>query len=263
MNLERQSFLGPDSAVLIDAARIAVIGLCGGGSHVGQQLIHLGFSNLRFVDHDHADDTNINRMVGLTAQDVAEQADKTEVLKRIALAVNPDSKVVVFPNKWQDSATKLRDCTAIFGCVDSFGQREQLERFCRRFMIPYIDIGMDVHAKDGEYFLTGQVIVSLPGHPCMRCMGFLTEEILGEEAKKYGDAGGKPQVVWPNGVLASAAVGQLMSLLTPWNKELVTSLYLDYDGNRNILKPNSRLSIIEKIECPHFNGPDALGDVFF
>ncbi len=46
---------------------------------------------------------------------------------------------------------------------DSFIEREQLERFARRHLIPYIDIGMDVHELGGEqYFLIGgQVILSI------------------------------------------------------------------------------------------------------
>lgn len=263
MNLARQGFLGTNSEKIIRSSRVAVIGLCGGGSHVGQQLAHIGFGNIKMVDHDTADDTNINRMVGLTAADVTAKRLKTEVMGRLARAVNPNAKVELFPGRWQEFAESLRDCAAIIGCVDSFMQREQLERFSRRFMIPYIDVGMDVHGEDSSYFITGQVILSLPGHACMRCMGFLTDAILQKEANNYGGAGGKPQVVWPNGNLASLAIGQLMSLLTPWNTTLKPSLYLDYDGNRATVTPNKRLAHINEECCPHFQGPDALGDVFF
>lgn len=260
MNLTRQSFLGANSADVIGAARVAVIGLCGGGSHVAQQLAHIGIGNIKLVDHDYADDTNINRMVGLTANDVTNKAAKTDVLGRLVRAVNPGVKVESFPTRWQECAHSLRTCTAIFGCLDSFGQREQLERFARRFMIPYIDVGMDVHGEFDAHFMTGQVILSLPGHACMRCMGFLTEEILQEEAKHYGDVGGKPQVVWPNGTLASLAVGQFMSILTPWNLTLQPSLYLDFDGNRGTVTSSKKLLYIAQDHCSHFQGPDALGD---
>jgi hypothetical protein len=163
--------------------------------------------------------------------------------------------------RWQECATALRDCTAIFGCVDSYGEREQLERFARRFMIPYIDVGMDVHGESDSHFITGQVILSLPGHACMRCMGFLSDAILEQEARNYGDAGGRPQVIWPNGILASLAVGQFMSLLSPWNNALRSSLYLDYDGNRSTVMPNGRLAHIDEMHCLHFHGLDSLGDV--
>lgn len=261
MNLSRQGFLGHESPKVIGAARAAIVGLCGGGSHVSQQLAHIGIGNIKMIDHDCADDTNINRMVGLTAKDVVAKSPKTEVLGRLVTAINPNTKVELFEKKWQECSDELRDCTAIFGCVDSFSQRDQLERFARRFMIPYIDVGMDVSGEDGSYFITGQIILSLPGHACMRCMGFLTEDILGEEAKKYGDAGGRPQVVWPNGTLASVAVGQFMSLLTPWNAQLKPCLYIDYDGNRSIITPNKRLTVINENTCSHFQGADTLGDV--
>ena len=32
----------------------------------------------------------------------------------------------------------------LLGAVDSFRDRDQLERLARRFMIPYVDVGMDV-----------------------------------------------------------------------------------------------------------------------
>jgi hypothetical protein len=100
-------------------------------------------------------------------------------------------------------------------CVDSIGCRSELEAFARRFLIPLIDIGMDVHESSGEFSICGQAMLSMPGKPCMRCMGLVTDERLAEEAARYGAAGRKPQVVWPNGTLASIAVGFFMKLVAP------------------------------------------------
>jgi hypothetical protein len=82
-------------------------------------------------------------------------------------------------------------------------------------------------------------------------MGFLTEELLAQEAARYGDAGPRPQVVWPNGVLASVAVGIAIRLLCPWNREPICP-YLMYDGNRQTLIPSSRLAHIDLSSCRHF-----------
>lgn len=79
----------------------------------------------------------------------------------------------------------------------------------------YIDIGMDVHG-DERPVIGGQIILSSPCGPCMTCMGFLTAEKLAAEAARYGSAGGRPQVVWPNGALASTAVGLAVDLVTGW-----------------------------------------------
>jgi molybdopterin-synthase adenylyltransferase len=58
----------------------------------------------------------------------------------------------------------LRACHVIIGCVDSYRERDELERFARRFLIAYIDIGMDVHPLDNGLVVGGQVVLSLPGH---------------------------------------------------------------------------------------------------
>ena len=44
-------------------------------------------------------------------------------------------------------------------------------------------------------------------------MEIITEEKLKEEAAKYGAAGPDAQVIWPNGVLASTAVGLFVQLV--------------------------------------------------
>ena len=77
----------------------------------------------------------------------------------------------------------LIGCDLIIGCVDKFCIRRDLEVFCRRHMIPYLDVGMDVHKlPNGHYEIYGQVIISMANEPCMKCMGFLTEEVLANGA---------------------------------------------------------------------------------
>lgn len=259
--LQRQSFLGPNSEATLGHATAAIIGLCGGGSHIAQQLAHVGVGNFVLVDHDSADDTNINRMVGLTRAGACSAANKTAVISDMIRGINPTAKITAITAKWQTEHALLRECTAIFGCVDSFAERDQLERYARRYLVPYIDVGMDVHGEPGRYSIGGQVILSLPGHPCMRCMGFLTDSVLGEEARRYGNTGGKPQVIWPNGTLASIAVGKFMSLVTPWHDELIPALYTEYDGNRLTAGPSRKLDYLVDRTCPHFTGAEALGDI--
>jgi tRNA A37 threonylcarbamoyladenosine dehydratase len=42
-SFSRQSFLGPDSQQIIEAATVGVVGLGGGGSQIVQALAHIGF----------------------------------------------------------------------------------------------------------------------------------------------------------------------------------------------------------------------------
>jgi hypothetical protein len=146
--------------------------------------------------------------------------------------------------------------------VDSFCERHQLEAFCRRHLIVYVDVGMDLHpASEGAPAMTGQVIMSAPGAPCMWCMNFLTDEKLGREANNYGAAGGRPQVVWANGVLASTAVGLVVEVLTNWTQTPRKGVFLSYRGNLGTLTPDIRMKHVPEV-CPHYP-LDQVGDPVF
>ncbi len=264
MDQSRQSFLGKNSPQIIASLRVAIVGLGGGGSHIAQQLAHVGIGNFVLVDFDHVEDSNLNRLVGATAKDVNKARLKVDIIARQIKAVNPAMKITKITKPWQEDAEHLRDCHAIFGCVDSFSCRRDLEVFARRYLIPYIDIGMDVHPlPSGEFSISGQTVMSLPGELCLKCLGFLTDDLLALEAQNYRAAGGKPQVVWPNGVLASMAVGLFMQLYTPWHYSERPTLYLEYDGNESEVKLTPRWPYLEGKRCPHFNQIEDVGDPFF
>ena len=167
----------------------------------------------------------------------------------------PHAKVVSINSRWQECPDELQQCDIVIGCVDSYLEREQLEAECRRFLIPLIDIGMDVHGVDKQFSMFGQIILSMPGGPCMRCMKFITDENLGKEAAKYGNVGGRPQVVWPNGVLASTAVGLLVDIITGWTGRNGSNIYLAYDGNNGTISDHIRINYLPPI-CTHYRIED-------
>ena len=256
----RQSFLGADSQRQIESAIVGLVGLGGGGSHIAQQLAHVGFLNYRTWDGDIAEDPNLNRLIGATESDVVAATRKTEVTRRLIKGLRASANIDSYNCRWQDNPEPLRGCDLIFGCVDGFSQRRELEACARRYLIPLIDIGMDVHSVGGEPpRMGGQVILSMPSGPCMFCLGFLNERVLAQEGERYGDAGPRPQVVWPNGILASAAVGIAVDLLTDWTRSLRDVVYLEYDGNKGTLKPHGRLQYLERRNCVHYSF-DQVGD---
>lgn len=260
---QRQSFLGSNSEDILKSLRVAIIGLGGGGSHIVQQLAHIGVGNLYLFDFDTIDEegTNLNRLVGGTEADVRNGTLKVEIAKRLISGV--DSSINVFTyGSWQDSHEVLRQCDVIFGSVDSLLQRRDLESAARRFLIPYIDIGMDVNKVKDYFSISGQVVLSMPGQPCMQCLGILRESDLANEAGNYGAAGSRPQVIWSNGVLASFAVGVFMQLVTPWGNENGQTVLLEYDGNSQTVKPSNKLIYFSEIVCPHYSTSQELGDPF-
>ena len=289
--LDRQSFLGPDSDAVLEAATIGIVGLGGGGSHVVQQAAHVGIGGYVNVDPQAIEETNTNRLVGGTLADVYCKPTRTGIIKRLVRSLNrlaggtlayfdcepaktgiaervirglkPQARIISVRNNWQSATDQLKTADVIVGAVDGFTERDELERFARRYLIPYIDVGMDVHdVGDKGFLVSGQVILSTPGAPCLRCCGVITDDRLRQEAKRYGAAGGRPQVVWPNGVLASTAIGLLAQILTPWYQDPPAFVYLEYDGNKGTVSRSAHMDALKGWICPH-HPPDETGDPMY
>src|SRR5947207_10715208 len=132
----RQSFLGEGAQRTTASVRIGTVGLGGGGSHIVQHLAHLGAQRFSLFDGDVVDESNLNRLVGATADDVLAKAPKVVVAKRVIAAVSPEAEVVTQMGRWQDRPELLRGCDLVFGAVDTFAERRELEVACRRHLIP-------------------------------------------------------------------------------------------------------------------------------
>lgn len=262
-DFSRQGFLGPESAQKMADARATIVGLGGGGSHIAQQLAHLGVGHIRLVDPQDIEDSNLNRLVGATAMDVYKKTPKVKIAERLIKSIRPWIDVDIAQAEWQTSDNFIKDAHVIFGCVDGYRQRMYIESTARRYCLPYIDIGMDVaQLTDERYAVAGQMIMTLPGGPCMRCLGFLTPERLNREENYYGDAGINPQVVWTNGTLASLAVGAFVQLLTPWFDNTRDFEWLELDGNNQLISRSRQPEYTIKGPCNHFTSTD-IGDPFF
>lgn len=262
INNNRQSFLGDTLNNVLDHCLLGIVGLGGGGSQIVQQLAHIGFNNYLLCDFDTIEDTNLNRTVGATKRDVERNATKMSISKRQIRKLLSDASIIEIKDKWQNNTDRLKPCDIIFGCLDGYKNRAELESFARRSLIPYIDIGMDVRNEITPPRMSGQVFASIPGYPCMRCYDFINETVLGQEATNYGDAGIRPQVIWPNAALASTAVGLALNLLMNWTENGQEQIiYYEYDGNRGTIRPHLKCEL-EWTHCSHYMVENA-GDVQF
>ena len=260
--LQSQSFLGAESDTIFAECEAGIRGARRRRFHIVQQLTHLGVGNFVPVDHDIVEEKNLNRLVGATADDAKLGHAKTEVAERLIEGINPLAVVTPCRMKWQNAITTLRRCDVIFGCVNSYRERDELERFARRHLIPFFDLGMDVYETGGQFSVGGQAVLSSPGGPCLRCLGIVTDDrIAQEEAERYGEAGSRPQVVWANGVLASLAVGLLVQLVSPWHNAPLGTACCEFDGNNHRVE-SSQLDNAGSLVCGHYQSNE-LGDAFF
>jgi molybdopterin/thiamine biosynthesis adenylyltransferase len=249
--------IGPEGEAKLAEARVAVIGISGGGSHVVQQLAHQGVGTLIAVDDDTIDESNLGRIVGANYEDI-DKMKKTDLAERVATAIDPSIRVEKveqrFPSPQAIAALKSADI--VVACVDTFRAREAINRFCRRYMIPLVDMGMTLDSR-GERLIRadGQLIVTIPGRPCMRCW-FITDAVL-EREQRERPAGydrnpdgppGDPQVVSMNGTLASEACNCVLDLTTCYSGGERGAKWWLYDGRTGQLERQDMPSA--RRDCP-------------
>src|SRR5262249_43824628 len=102
-DFSRQSFLGAYAEQLLAGVRVAIGGLGGGGSHIAQQLAHVGVGHYRLIDPDKIEASNLNRLVGGTKADVDQGVAKVDIAKRTIKGIRPWAKVLVAKAKWQEA----------------------------------------------------------------------------------------------------------------------------------------------------------------
>lgn len=264
--LRRQTIaIGPQSDSKLADATVAVVGVSGGGSHVFQQLTHQGVGRLIPIDDQVLDETNLGRHVGAVEADV-DQTLKTAIAKRIANAVDPRTRVDEVAERFPSARTiaALKEADIVVSCLDRFDARADVNSFCRRYLIPLVDVGMTIRSTEERLAVAdGQVIVALPGHACMRCF-FLADALLEHERihrppgyDENPDAPGQPQVVSMNGVLASEACNSVLDLITGYSGGRRGARRWQYEGRSGHLEPTDLPS--RRPDCPAC-AEEGLGD---
>ena len=99
-------------------------------------------------------------LVGARSIDVPAETPKLHIAKTMIYRLQPLASVRGFACRWQDNPEPLRECQIVFGCVDSYQGRQELEVACRRYLMHYIDIGMDVHGEKPPVMMNMDVLDS-------------------------------------------------------------------------------------------------------
>ena len=221
--LVRQSqAIGPSSDAALAAASVALVGLSGGGSHCTQQLAHQGFGRFFLIDDQDVEAGNRGRLVGSRFRDDGHR--KTAIAERTIKEIEPDAKVIRVDHRSSqpEAIGAIASADLVVACVDTFAAKAEINALCRRYMVPMLDVGMTV-TSEGERLTTavGQVVLTLPGGPCMRCLPLVSDAVLAAEAARrrpgYDEtenAPGDPQVISMNGLLASQAANVALALVT-------------------------------------------------
>jgi molybdopterin-synthase adenylyltransferase len=227
-NFARQlAIVRQDGQRTLAHARVAVVGLGGGGSHVVQQLAHLGVGDIIGIDADRVAKTNRHRLIGITRLDLWLRRRKTTIMRRVVKTVGLSNRCRTIEVRVPGPAALeiLKTADVIVGCLDNLHARADLQELSWRFLIPYVDVGVNIRAiKDPEpegprVTIGGNVLTLIPGGFCMWCSAFLSKEKLdaelnGPNRNYFENQGGEAQVVSLNGLVASQAATEVLQLLT-------------------------------------------------
>lgn len=210
------------------STNVAIVGLGGLGSHVAQQLAHLGVESFGLIDDDIVTESSLNRLVGANDGDVLNETKKTDIARRTIAGINQNALVTVFDGRVSHSEAEpiLETADVIFGCVDRDVHRLDLLDASARHQKVIVDLATDVGDEADWY---GGRMVFCAGSGCLLCLDVLDQEsitldrmspqereadrqIYGVDRQILHRSG--PSVVSINGVVASLAVTEFMAYVT-------------------------------------------------
>jgi molybdopterin/thiamine biosynthesis adenylyltransferase len=229
--LDRERFdrqvraFGPDGQATLEAICVGIVGLGGTGSVVAQQLAHLGVKRYVLIDPDLLERTNLNRVVGAKMSDVGKP--KVDVASAAIRQIVPGAVVDTICDTalMHRVVRNLLDVDVFFGCTDTHGSRAVLSQFAYQYLIPCIDMGVQITASDGRVdHISGRVQMLSPGLPCLVCADLLDpdqvrRDLLTEAERRrdpyiVGEAILQPAVISLNSAIASLAVTMFLSAAT-------------------------------------------------
>ncbi len=243
-----ERFFGADGQRRIAATSVAVPGAGGLGTHVIQQLAHLGVGRLVVIDPDMQEESNKNRNVGSRWADPDGAIAKVDVAERLVKEIDP--RIIVEKIKAsvlsREALRRIQSVDYVLACLDNDGARLGLTEHCLAFERMYFDLASDIHLEHNAY--GGRVFFTNGDGGCLVCQGELDPaaarlDLEGDaarvdRARVYGispDALAEPgpSVISINAVVASLAVTEFMMQVTgirPANR------HLEYRADQGIVK---------------------------
>ena len=208
---------------LLGSLTVAIVGLGGTGSIAAEQLVHLGVRRFVLIDPDLVEETNLNRVVGATGEDVGRT--KVAVAARRIAAVAPQAlaRCVHGDVTRTTVAKELIAADFIFSCTDSHGSRAVIQQVAYQYLIPCIDVGSIITVTDSQVTgIHGRIQVLAPGLACLTCSGLIDSEevrrdLMSEEERHrdpyiQGAREPAPAVISINGTVTSLAVTMFMAM---------------------------------------------------
>ena len=156
--------VGMEGQIRLLESKVLLIGAGGLGSPAGLYLAAAGVGTLGIIDSDKVDLTNLQRQILHGLADVGRL--KTESAKEAIHRINPDVKVVTYPERLtsQNALEIFKDYDVILDGSDNFPTKYLVNDAAFFTGKPYV--------YGGVFQFEGQASVFFPkeGGPCLRCL---------------------------------------------------------------------------------------------
>ncbi len=220
---------GEETQKYLKESTVAIIGVGGLGSLNCLYAAAAGIGNIKLIDSDVVDLSNLNRQIAHFTPDISKKkvisaAEKLSVL-------NPDICIEQLAVRLtaENIEKIIEDCDVVLDCLDNFETRFLLNKTCIELEIPY------VHAAC--YALEGRVLTIKPFEgPCLQC--FYPK--IPKEMDKI------PVLGAAVGIIASIEVTECIKLITGIGKPLVGRLLIVDGEGMNF----DTIEVKRHPECP-------------
>lgn len=130
--------LSEDECALLRAKKVCVVGCGGLGGHIIEQLARIGVGEIRCVDGDHFEETNLNRQI--FSEEALMGKSKAEAAAKRINAINSSVNVRALCAYLDENNANaiINGCDAVLGGLDNIPTRKILARACAEEGVPYI-----------------------------------------------------------------------------------------------------------------------------
>lgn len=135
-------------------SRVVIVGLGGLGGYVLEELSRIGVGYIVGIDHDVFDQTNLNRQILSSEQNLG-KSKVEEALTRVKAINSTVEFTSLASNLDKVDVQVYHNCNLVFDCLDNIQDRLKLAKICLAANIPLL------HGAIGGWY--GQVGVIWPG----------------------------------------------------------------------------------------------------
>ena len=175
-----RALTGDGALARLSRMRVGVVGASGTGSLAVELLLRAGVGEILIFDFDHAEPSNLNRVLHLRVTEAELHTLKADRLASVCGESGLPTRVISVPGgdiRNEEVARELRACDMLLGCVDRDWPRLILSEISVQYLLPYLDLGTEITAEnDLVRSLDARVSLVTPGYPCLTCAGIVSEE---------------------------------------------------------------------------------------